>query len=155
LAAKLHFPFRQLLGNERRSERPLVTLAIGEAMVLPKKKRVMLPVLIVLFLISYGLMSLLVVEQGRTIESQRSLIRDLFNDSTQLSAMKLREVLRERATAPPSAKVGAQSPASPSQVAPQGSARNKNAVKSQRQALERPPKAAADAADERRIPLTI
>jgi negative regulator of sigma E activity len=45
-------------------------------------------VLTVLFLISYGLMTMLIVEQGRTIESQRALIRELFRDSTELSAVK-------------------------------------------------------------------
>ena len=49
-----------------------------------------LPVLTVLFLISYGLMTMLIVEQGRTIDSQRALIRELFRDSTELSAIKHR-----------------------------------------------------------------
>jgi hypothetical protein len=48
----------------------------------------MLPILVVLFLISYGLLTLLVVEQGRTIDSQRGLIREIFSDSAQLNAMK-------------------------------------------------------------------
>jgi hypothetical protein len=52
------------------------------------KKHGWLPVLTVLFLISYGLMTMLIVEQGRTIESQRALIRELFHDSTELSAIK-------------------------------------------------------------------
>ena len=52
------------------------------------KKRGWLPVLTVLFLISYGLMTMLIVEQGQTIESQRALIRELFRDSTELSAIK-------------------------------------------------------------------
>jgi hypothetical protein len=52
------------------------------------KKRGWLPLLTVLFLISYGLMTMLIVEQGRTIESQRALIRELFRDSTELSAVK-------------------------------------------------------------------
>jgi hypothetical protein len=47
-----------------------------------------LPLLVVLFLISYGLMTMLIVEQGRTIESQRALIRELFRDSTELSAAR-------------------------------------------------------------------
>jgi hypothetical protein len=42
----------------------------------------------VLFLISYGLMTMLIVEQGQTIESQRALIRELFRDSRELSAVK-------------------------------------------------------------------
>jgi hypothetical protein len=54
------------------------------------KKRGWLPVLTVLFLISYGLMTMLIVEQGQTIESQRALIRELFRDSTELSAVKLK-----------------------------------------------------------------
>ncbi len=52
------------------------------------KKRGWLPVLVVLFLISYGLMTMLIVEQGQTIESQRALIRELFRDSNELSAVK-------------------------------------------------------------------
>jgi flagellar basal body-associated protein FliL len=57
----------------------------------PKKKTsrtAMLPLLIVLFLVSYALLTLLVVEQGRTIESQRSLLREMLRDSTQLAALK-------------------------------------------------------------------
>jgi hypothetical protein len=54
----------------------------------PPKKNAWLPLLTVLFLISYGLMTMLIVEQGRTIESQRALIRELFRDSTELSAVK-------------------------------------------------------------------
>jgi hypothetical protein len=135
----------------------VVTLAINEADVLPKKeKRVMLPILIVLFLISYGLMSMLVVEQGRTIESQRALIHDLFSDSSQLTAMKLKELLRERA-AKAQANAGSQAGNSASQVAPQvdGSKNNKSVVKSQRPALQKPPRPAADTVDFRRIPLTV
>lgn len=47
-----------------------------------------MPLLTVLFLISYGLMTMLIVEQGQTIESQRALIRELFRDSQELSAVK-------------------------------------------------------------------
>ena len=52
------------------------------------KRRGWLPLLTVLFLISYGLMTMLIVEQGATIESQRALIRELFRDSTELAALK-------------------------------------------------------------------
>ena len=52
------------------------------------KRRGWLPLLTVLFLISYGLMTMLIVEQGATIESQRALIRELFRDSTELAAMR-------------------------------------------------------------------
>jgi hypothetical protein len=99
---------------------------------------------------------MLVVEQGRTIESQRALIHDLFSDSSQLTAMKLKELLRERA-AKAQANAGSQAGNSASQVAPQvdGSKNNKSVVKSQRPALQKPPRPAADTVDFRRIPLTV
>jgi len=54
----------------------------------PKRRWSLLPVLVVLFLFSYGLMTLLIVEQGHTIQSQRNLIIDLFHDSATLTAMQ-------------------------------------------------------------------
>ena len=48
----------------------------------------MLPVLVILFLISYGLLATLVVEQNRTITAQRTLLHQMFGDSMQLAAMK-------------------------------------------------------------------
>lgn len=63
------------------------TPAVSAASAKPKKHN-LLPVLVVLFLISYGLMTMLIVEQGRTIESQRALIHELFHDSQELAAVK-------------------------------------------------------------------
>ena len=54
------------------------------------KRHGWLPLLTVLFLISYGLMTMLIVEQGQTIESQRALIRELFRDSRELSAVRMK-----------------------------------------------------------------
>ena len=65
----------------------------------PKRKHSMLPVLVVLFVISYSLMTMLIVEQGRTIDSQRSLIRSLFSDSKELSHMKSEAAQKQHATA--------------------------------------------------------
>jgi len=65
----------------------------------PKPSRSALPVLVVLFVISYSLMTLLVFEQARTIESQRALIRSLFQDSTQLSRMKIQAIQTQQAAA--------------------------------------------------------
>jgi len=56
--------------------------------VVPKKKRLMLPLLTVVFILSYGLMTLLIVEQDNTIQSQSSLIRVLLPDSRELWALK-------------------------------------------------------------------
>ncbi len=60
---------------------------LGVQPVAPKKHG-WLPVLVVLFLVSYGLMTMLIVEQGRTIENQRTLIHELFKDASELSAAK-------------------------------------------------------------------
>ena len=54
----------------------------------PKSKTTMLPLLIVLFLASYTILTMLVVEQGRTIEAQRGLLRDMLKDSAQLAQLK-------------------------------------------------------------------
>ncbi len=48
----------------------------------------LMPLLVLLFIVSYGILTALVFEQGRTIESQRGLIREMLKDSTQLAALK-------------------------------------------------------------------
>jgi hypothetical protein len=53
-----------------------------------KSRSALLPLLILLFLVSYSILTLLVIEQGRTIESQRSLLREMLKDSTQLAELK-------------------------------------------------------------------
>lgn len=47
-----------------------------------------MPLLVILFIVSYGILTMLVFEQGQTIESQRGLIKEMLKDSTQLAAMK-------------------------------------------------------------------
>ena len=64
-----------------------------------KPRRTLLPVLTVLFVVSYGLLTMLVVEQGRTIDSQRGLIQVLFNDSVQLSNLKGMAIQKKQAEA--------------------------------------------------------
>ena len=64
------------------------------------KKQGWLPLLVVLFLFSYGLMTMLIIEQGRTIESQRVLIRELFRDNNTLSTMKKAQSPQPDAAAP-------------------------------------------------------
>ena len=54
----------------------------------PKKKGSLLPLLTIVFVGSYGLMTMLIVEQGATIQSQRNLIQVLLSDSTELWAVK-------------------------------------------------------------------
>lgn len=123
--------------------------------------------LVVLFLISYGLMTMLIVEQGETILSQRALIRDLFRDSQELSAVKI-NTLKERPLAPstkaqnpstknPSTQIpSTQAPriqAPSSQAGPQHGAQNE-ASKHKRQ-FRLPSKPAADLVDDCRTLITI
>lgn len=115
----------------------------------------MLPVLVVLFLISYGLMAMLVIEQGRTIDSQRNLIRSLFDDSTQLTQLKSKIFQQQRAEAQARADAKAKSQAkNPStQAVPGDNATSKRkADKLRKQLPTAPPldKDTSDTADPRR-----
>ena len=73
----------------------------------------MLPILVVLFVVSYCLLTTLVFEQGQTIESQRTLIRAMLQDSTQLAALKskLAQTQGQRAQGQASAPAEHRSPA--------------------------------------------
>ena len=62
-----------------------------------RRKLGWLPLLTVLFCISYGLLTMLVVEQGRTIDSQRALIRELFRDSMALNNGRMKALQDQRA----------------------------------------------------------
>lgn len=67
----------------------------------------MLPLLVVLFVFSYAILTLLVVEQGRTIESQRFLIREMVKDSSQLAELKGKIAREENLKARQKAQEGA------------------------------------------------
>ena len=138
----------------------------------PKKKHSLLPVLTVLFVISYGLMTMLIVEQGSVIQSQRGLIRTLWSDSTELWSLKGkaigdRQAAKARAqNSGQAASTEAQSPAqNPSAQAPSTQAPStqgkpqqhaaSRAGKGAKPQLEAPPVPAADLADHRRALLTI
>ena len=70
--------------------RTLTVVYSAECKALQKANRpaAMLPILVVLFIFSYAILTLLVFEQGQTIEAQRSLLREMLKDSTQLAALK-------------------------------------------------------------------
>ena len=129
----------------------------------------MLPMLIVLFLISYALLALLVVEQAHTIDAQRSLIRQLFTDSVELTTLKGKNFQQQHphsAVVPkpqtPSSQVqtpSSQSPSSPlSQgkttspgVGPESKIADPNhSNKMHRKPLEKLPKDWSDNSDDRR-----
>ncbi len=155
------------------------TVSATDAPVAPKKHG-WLPLLTVLFLISYGLMTMLIVEQGRTIESQRALIRELFRDSKELSAerMKAAQELAESGSAktqvpptqhPSSHYPSAQAPstqhpsipstqaptsqAPSSQAGPQRRAQNQSAK--QKPDFRMPSKPALELVDDVRVLITI
>ncbi len=115
----------------------------------------MLPILVVLFLVSYGLMTLLIVEQGTTIQAQRSLIQQLLGDSTELSKLKGRAKQAEQAaqakaqSAQALADPEVQAPSTQAAPAEKTHVANKGA-KVQRPEPARPPMPASDIADVRR-----
>ena len=126
--------------------------------------------LIVLFLISYGLLALLVVEQAHTIEAQRSLIRQLFTDSVELTTLKGKNFQQQHphsAVVPkpqtPSSQVQTPSSQSPSSspsaqgktaspgVGPESKIADPNhSNKIRRKPLEKLPKDWSDNSDDRR-----
>src|ERR1700747_429541 len=97
-----------------------VTTLFGTPDVKPKRQFSMLPILTVLFLFSYGLMTLLIVEQGSTIQSQRTMIQLLLGDSTELSAIKAKAARQQAlaAQAPTHPPVEAPTAQAPSTQAP-------------------------------------
>jgi uncharacterized membrane protein len=81
----------------------------------PAKKRSLLPLLTVLFLFSYGLMTVLIVEQGSVIQSQRNLIKVLGRDSTELWAAR-GKAISDQESARAQAQNHAQSPSTQEQT---------------------------------------
>ncbi len=127
----------------------------------PKRKHSLLPVLIVLFLVSYGLMAVLTVEQNQTIGSQRALITSLFSDSTELSALKGKifqdqhpQAQAGRGTRSQGQAASGQAPMT--QTAPGGNTpSSRQAGKLRKPLPQAPPLGIADVVDGRRIAKTI
>jgi hypothetical protein len=120
----------------------LLSIAM-QSTTMPKSKHSMLPFLVVLFLISYGLLALLVVEQNTTIAAQRSLIQQTMGDSLELTALKGKIYQQQH----PGMHSRNQAPSA------QGSSEDKGTVKSRK--MMHPPKDTADTLDSRRIPVSI
>jgi hypothetical protein len=120
------------------------------------KKNGWLPLLTVLFLISYGLMTMLIVEQGQTIESQRALIRDLFHDSSELSAVKMKSHDQQRNAAHPTPAIQNPSTQAPAKQAPstQAGSQHRSQVENQK-SFQMPSRPAADLTERRRALISI
>ena len=145
-----------LFGTIESAEAPLIEAAA-------RKKNGWLPLLTVLFLISYALMTMLIVEQGQTIESQRSLIRELLRDSKELSAAKATANQQKSTEAPLSARPQQTIPQNPSTQAPNtktpssqaGSQLSVHDPAAQQKPFHMPPKLASDVGDNSRVLVTI
>lgn len=134
-----------------------VTTLFGTPEVQPKSKHSLLPILTALFLISYGLMTLLIVEQGSTIQSQRTLIQQLLGDSTALAAMKGKAIQLQAQAPKPSAEAHASAPvqAPSTQAVPSEKTSTAKNHKAHRPLREKPPVPASDIADARRTLMSI
>jgi len=129
----------------------------------PKRKRSLLPVLTILFVISYAMMTFLIIQQGAVIQSQRNMIKVLMRDSTELWAAKGKAAVDQAARAQaqnrvpsaqaPSAKTPSTQAQTPSSKAPSTQVQ-KQRSKAEPE-FERPPAPAADLVDRRRSLNTI
>jgi hypothetical protein len=134
------------------------------------KKRSLTPLLVVVFLASYGLMTMLIVEQGETIQSQKSLIQVLLGDSRELWALKGKAQIEKFAQSqagahkqnqtpaekvPSSQAPSAKAPSSqiPSNQVPQHQLQNRadKTVKPGNRTPQVPPMPASDLSDPRRV----
>lgn len=114
----------------------------------------MFPVLVFLLLACYGIMTLVVIEQGHVIQSQRNLIQQLVQDSQQLASLRGQEAA-QRAIEKKQTKAGANSKSktgSPSVASPQKEQAKQLSRKSR---LEKQPMQADDKVDRRRFPAQI
>jgi len=130
-----------------------VTLLYTAQIEAPEKKSQssMLPVLIVLFVISYAILTLLVVEQGRTIEAQRGLLHEMLKDSTQLATLKGQIARGAATTQQHNAAPQADAPAGNGAKSGAGTANDKDSKRSAKpRAKETPERPASDLRDVRR-----
>ena len=116
----------------------------------------LLPLLVILFIVSYAILTLLVFEQGQTIESQRGLIRQLLKDSTQLALLKGKlahddaKQVQDKPSAPADRKDKEAESGNAAAGAKGSDKETKRPGKSARSTKETPGKPAADLEDVRR-----
>jgi hypothetical protein len=147
-----------------------------------KRKRTLtaLPLLVVLFVISYLLLTKLVIEQDKTIDSQRSMIHMLFKDNLYSSRFhKQAGALSKKSKSQQDSQLQAQNPASQkpasesalnqesssqiplaqvpsSKVRPQENAKNGRRTRRAEKAIPAsPPPEPTDPSDQRRVSFSI
>lgn len=129
--------------NFERHRGGTLTTITGEHTFGTKPKTKFLPLLLVLFIISYGLLTLLVVEQNSTIQNQRALIQLFEQDSAELAHIKESQEYRHLQPLAPLPK----SQTAPNQVAPPQNQPGTNKAEKPQMTL---PKGIADTPDARR-----
>ncbi|MGA9207489.1 MAG: hypothetical protein WB347_06795 [Terriglobales bacterium] len=77
------------------------TIVVAEQ---PQRNRPTGQVILVVLLVTFPLMALLVLEQGRVIDAQRLLIQQLTSDSLQLNSIRVRDLKNRAKPAAPPAK---------------------------------------------------
>ncbi len=154
--------------------------AIANAATKRKRTLTALPLLVVLFIISYLLLTKLVIEQDKTIDSQRSLIHTLFKDNLYLSLLhKHDRYLSKKPKSHADSQLQAQNPASQnpasestsnqvsspqiplaqvpsSKAGPQANAKNGRRTRKAEKAIPAsPPPEPTDPSDQRRVSFSI
>jgi multidrug efflux pump subunit AcrB len=149
--------------------------AIANAATKRKRKLTALPLLVVLFVISYLLLTKLVIEQDKTIDSQRSMIHMLFKDNTYLSRLhKHAGALSKKSKSQDDSQLQGQNPASQSasnqesssqiplaqvpssKVGPQANAKSgRRTRKAEKPIPASPPPEPTDPSDQRRVSFSI
>jgi hypothetical protein len=136
-----------------------VELVIPPGTSKPRSK--MFPVLVFLLMACYGIMAMVLVEQGNVIQSQRNLIQQLFQDSQQLVALRSQNFAQhaiekkhaeEQKPGQPSAK-SAPAPNAGKPCRSCGAQMQKH--QDQRNMVDKQPLQAVDKADKRRFASTI
>jgi hypothetical protein len=113
----------------------------------------MFPVLVFLLVACYGIMALVVVEQGHVLQSQRNLIQQLVQDSHQLTAFKV-QAAAQQAIEKKQANVNAKGKSGVSRMAPMQKDQVQKSL-SRKSRIEKQPMQADDKIDRRRYPAQI
>jgi hypothetical protein len=113
----------------------------------------MFPVLVFLLMACYGIMALVVVEQGHVLQSQRNLIQQLVQDSHQLTAFKL-QAAAQQAIEKKQASANAKGKSGASRMAPMQKEQAQKLL-SRKSRIEKQPLQADDKIDRRRYPAQI
>ena len=111
------------------------------------------PVLVFLLMACYGIMALVVVEQGHVLQSQRNLIQQLVQDSHQLTAFKI-QAAAQQAIEKKQANANVKGKSSVSRMAPMQKEQGQKLL-SRKSRMEKQPLQADDKIDRRRYPAQI